>query len=101
MVVDLYLPTVGVLPNTDFVPRNLLTEDGDVVVDDYLRVKGAEGVWAAGDVVDIQPSQFVYMQKQAAALAKNLDLVINGREPALYKYDGARQLPSLDVLTLM
>jgi len=89
MVVDLYLPTVGVLPNTDFVPRNLLTEDGDVVVDDYLRVKGAEGVWAAGDVVDIQPSQFVYMQKQAAALAKNLDLVINGREPVLYKYDGA------------
>ncbi|KAK0102162.1 hypothetical protein ONS95_001042 [Cadophora gregata] len=89
MVVDLYLPTVGVLPNTDFVPKNLLNENGDVVVDDYLRVKGVEGVWAAGDVVDIQPSQFVYMQKQAAALAKNLDLAINGKEPVLYKYDGA------------
>ncbi|PVH82659.1 AMID-like mitochondrial oxidoreductase-like protein [Cadophora sp. DSE1049] len=89
MIVDLYLPTVGVLPNTDFVPKNLLNEDGDVVVDDYLRVKGVEGVWAAGDVVDIQPSQFVYMQKQAAALAKNLDLVINGKVPVLYKYDGA------------
>ncbi|KAL5316849.1 hypothetical protein ACEPPN_015900, partial [Leptodophora sp. 'Broadleaf-Isolate-01'] len=89
MAVDLYLPTVGVLPNTEFVPKSLLNEDGDVCVDDYLRVKGVEGVWAAGDVVDIQPSQFVYMQKQAAALAKNLDLVINGREPVLYKYDGA------------
>ncbi|KAH7313097.1 AMID-like mitochondrial oxidoreductase-like protein [Rhexocercosporidium sp. MPI-PUGE-AT-0058] len=89
MVVDLYLPTVGVLPNTEFLPKSLLNENGDVIVDDYLRVKGVEGVWAAGDVVDIQPSQFVYMQKQAAALAKNLDLVINGREPVLYKYDGA------------
>lgn len=59
MAVDLYLPTVGVLPNTEFVPKSLLNEDGDVCVDDYLRVKGVEGVWAAGDVVDIQPSQFV------------------------------------------
>ncbi|KAG4437554.1 hypothetical protein IFR05_006941 [Cadophora sp. M221] len=89
MTVSLYLPTVGVLPNTEFVPKSLLNANGDVCVDDYLRVKGVEDVWAAGDVVDIQPSQFVYMQKQAAALAKNLDLVINGREPVLYKYDGA------------
>lgn len=92
LTVDLYLPTVGVIPNTEFVPRILLNENGDVVVDDYLRVKGAEGVWAAGDVVDIQASQFVYMQKQANALAKNLALVVNGKEPVLYKYEGAREL---------
>lgn len=58
-------------------------------------MQNADGIWAAGDVIDIQPSQFVYIQKQANALAKNLDLVINGKEPVLYKYDGARKLEAM------
>jgi NADH dehydrogenase FAD-containing subunit len=60
MVVDLYLPTIGVIPNTEYVPKNLLNGKGDVMVDQFLRVKNAPDVWAAGDVVDCQPSQFVY-----------------------------------------
>lgn len=48
------------VPNTEFVPRQLKNERGDVVVDEFLRVRGAEGVWAAGDVVDLQASQLVY-----------------------------------------
>jgi thioredoxin reductase len=51
---------LGVVPNTEFVPANLKNEGGHVMVDEFLRVKGVEGVWAAGDVVDIQASQLVY-----------------------------------------
>lgn len=61
LTVDLYLPTMGVIPNTEFAPKSLLNENGDLVVDDYLRVKNAPDVWAAGDVIDLQPSQYVYM----------------------------------------
>jgi pyruvate/2-oxoglutarate dehydrogenase complex dihydrolipoamide dehydrogenase (E3) component len=60
LMTDLYLPTVGVLPNTEYIPKDLLNEKGDVKVDAYLRVKSVPDVWAAGDVVDCQPSQFVY-----------------------------------------
>jgi alkyl hydroperoxide reductase subunit AhpF len=60
MTVDLYLPTIGLLPNTEYVPKQLLNEKGDVMVDQFLRVKSLSDVWAAGDIVDCQPGQFVY-----------------------------------------
>lgn len=60
MTVDLYLPTTGLLPNTEYVPKHLLNEKGDVMVDQFLRVKSVPDVWAAGDIVDCQPGQFVY-----------------------------------------
>ncbi|PMD47566.1 putative triosephosphate isomerase [Hyaloscypha variabilis F] len=88
VTVDLYLPTIGLLPNTEYVPKKLLNEKGDVMVDQFLRVKGVESVWAAGDIVDCQPGQFVYTEKQAAAVAKNLDLVLKGKQAVAYKSDG-------------
>lgn len=59
-VVDLYIPTIGTIPNTEYVPKDLLNDKGDVMVDQFLRVKGVKDVWAAGDIVDCQPGQFVY-----------------------------------------
>jgi NADH dehydrogenase FAD-containing subunit len=100
-ITDLYLPTVGVLPNSEYVPKALLDEKGYVVVDQNLRVKNATDIWAAGDIIDIEPSQLVYCEKQATALAKNLDLTLKGKEPVPYKTGGDRKyfsspsLPSL------
>lgn len=88
MVVDLYIPTIGTIPNTEYVPKDLLNEKGDVMVDQFLRVKGVKDVWAAGDIVDCQPGQFVYTERQAAAVAKNLDLTLKGKQPVAYKSDG-------------
>ncbi len=69
--VDLYLPTIGVVPNTEYIPKNLLNEKGDVLVDQFLKVKNAQDVWAAGDVVDCQPSQFVYAGSCHAPLSSH------------------------------
>ncbi|KAH8656106.1 hypothetical protein BGZ60DRAFT_385327 [Tricladium varicosporioides] len=89
IMTELYLPTVGVIPNTEFVPKAFLNERGDVVVDEYLRVKNAKDIWAAGDVVDVQPSQMMYAANQSKALAKNLDHVLKGQQPVVYKTDGS------------
>lgn len=51
LTTDLYLPTVGIVPNSECVPEALLDEKGLVRVDDCMRVIGADNVWAAGDVV--------------------------------------------------
>ncbi|PSS25761.1 hypothetical protein M430DRAFT_33354 [Amorphotheca resinae ATCC 22711] len=91
-ITDLYLPTVGVLPNSEYVPKALLNEKGYVIVDQHLRVKNATDIWAAGDIIDIEPSQLVYCEKQATALAKNLDLTLKGKEPVPYKTGGDRVL---------
>jgi NADH dehydrogenase FAD-containing subunit len=92
MVTDLYLPTVGVIPNTEYVPKNLLNDKGQVGVDEFLRVKNAQDVWAAGDITDLDFAQIVYADKQATAVAKNLDLVLRGKEPAPYKSGGDREI---------
>jgi NADH dehydrogenase FAD-containing subunit len=44
-----------VRPNTEWIPDGLLDERGFVVVDDYLRVVGAERVFAVGDVAATDP----------------------------------------------
>jgi NADH dehydrogenase FAD-containing subunit len=91
-IVDLYLPTIGVIPNTEYVPKNLLDDKGQVVVDEYLKVKGAQDVWAAGDLTNLDFAQIIYAEKQATAAAKNLDLVLNGKEPVPYKSGGDRMM---------
>lgn len=67
-IVDLYIPTLGLIPNSEFMPTELKNEKGEVAVDDFLQVQGAEGVWAAGDISDKQPNQLVYARKLSFAL---------------------------------
>lgn len=57
---DLYLPTVGVVANTEWLSKDLLNDKGDLMVDEFLKVKNAPGIWAAGDVTDVQSKQFVF-----------------------------------------
>ncbi|BCR98077.1 NAD(P)/FAD-dependent oxidoreductase [Aspergillus luchuensis] len=47
---DIYIPTIGVLPNSSYIPREVLDERGWVRVDSELKVSGVEGVYAAGDI---------------------------------------------------
>jgi pyruvate/2-oxoglutarate dehydrogenase complex dihydrolipoamide dehydrogenase (E3) component len=93
-IVDLYLHTVGVLPNSEFIPQELLSEKGHVRVDGFLKISEAGDVWAAGNIVDTELSQVVYAEKQATWLAKNLDLVLKGKKPLASKYGGDRKSPS-------
>jgi NADH dehydrogenase FAD-containing subunit len=82
---DLYLPTMGLIPNTTYVPAEYLTENKLVDVDEFLHVKGTTNVWAAGDVVSKPRAGFMITQKQAAGLSKNLELVLAGKEPIVAK----------------
>ena len=92
-LVDLYLPTIGLLPNNEFIPKALLDNKGYIIVDEFLRAKGMENIWAVGDISNADPSQLVYLQKQIPAITKNLDLVIKGKQPLAYKTGGDRGLP--------
>ncbi|KAI0426782.1 hypothetical protein F5Y09DRAFT_51037 [Xylaria sp. FL1042] len=76
---DLYLPTMGMTPNTEFLPPALLTDKKFVDIDEFYRVKGAENVWAAGDVVWKPRGSFVLTDKQAAGVAKNIDAALRGK----------------------
>ncbi|KAI3332226.1 FAD/NAD(P)-binding domain-containing protein [Xylariaceae sp. AK1471] len=85
IVTDLYLPTMGMAPNTEFLPVALLTDKKFVDVDEFYRVKGTDNVWAAGDVVWKPRGSFVLTDKQAAGVAKNVDAVLKGKSPTPVK----------------
>ncbi|KAI1426487.1 hypothetical protein F5Y12DRAFT_742384 [Xylaria sp. FL1777] len=79
IITDLYLPTMGLTPNTEFLPAALLTNRKFVDIDEFYCVRGAENVWAAGDVVWKPRGSFVLTDKQAAGVAKNIDAVLRGK----------------------
>ncbi|RAK79968.1 NAD(P)/FAD-dependent oxidoreductase [Aspergillus fijiensis CBS 313.89] len=77
---EVYIPTTGVLPNSAYLPREVLDEKGWVVVDEELRVQGpaVEGVWAAGDLT-AHPGRLAQRAgEQAGIVAHNLVAEING-----------------------
>ncbi|KAH8911482.1 putative disulfide oxidoreductase [Coniochaeta sp. PMI_546] len=85
IVTDLYLPTMGLVPNTEFVEARFKDERGRVLVDEFLGVKGAEGVWAAGDAVGRPRCGFLITQKQAAGVAKNVEAALKDKPPTVVK----------------
>ncbi|KAK4551347.1 hypothetical protein LTR86_011222 [Recurvomyces mirabilis] len=85
ILADLYVPTFGVVPNSSYIPRELLTATGYVIVDEYLKVKGVKDVWAIGDVADVEWAQWIYMNNQATHVAKNIVAALNERSPTPYK----------------
>lgn len=88
IVTDLYLPTTGLIPNTEYIPAKHLSSDPayrSVLVDACMRVDGATDVWACGDVVSKPRAGFFITQKQAAGVAKNVLAAIAGQEPVAVK----------------
>lgn len=80
---DLYLPTMGFVPNTGYLPGGFLNDSGYVHVDEYMGVAAQEAggtVWAVGDAISKPRAGFLITEAQAAGVAKNIDLVLRGRD---------------------
>ena len=61
-----------VVPNTGWVPAEYLDSEGFVVVDDHLRVPGADGVYAIGDVAATDPLRTSARARADRLLARNI-----------------------------
>ncbi|TVY42018.1 Oxidoreductase [Lachnellula subtilissima] len=85
LITDLYIPTIGLIPNSSYIPTKHLNAEGFVVVDEFFAVKGAEDVYAIGDVCNVEPLQFIYVDRQSTFLAKNFALILAGKPPLAYK----------------
>lgn len=92
MKTDLYIPTMGLVPNSTYIPAKLLNSSGFVNVDEYLRVKDVEDVWAVGDVSAVERPQYVNTEKQSVHVAKNITLLLSNKQPVIYKVDPKHML---------
>ncbi|KAF7934396.1 uncharacterized protein EAE98_000892 [Botrytis deweyae] len=85
IIVDLYIPTMGIVPNSSFIPEKYLNPAGFAVVDQFLRLKDAGNVWVVGDVSAVERAQYVNTDKQSTHVAKNIALILKNSEPLSYK----------------
>ncbi|TEY71788.1 hypothetical protein BOTCAL_0086g00060 [Botryotinia calthae] len=85
IITDLYIPTMGLIPNSSFIPEKYLNPAGFAIVDQFLRLKGAENVWVVGDVSAVERPQYVNTDKQSTHVAKNIALILKNSEPLGYK----------------
>ncbi|CAH2350982.1 apoptosis-inducing factor 1 [[Candida] railenensis] len=61
---DFYLPTYGVYPNSDFLDSKYLDDNGYLIVDKNLAVRGHSDVIALGDVASITENSIVDIKFQ-------------------------------------
>nr|RBQ98296.1 hypothetical protein FVER53263_11873 [Fusarium verticillioides] len=84
-VTDLVIPTFGVVPNSSFIPPDLLDAHGYIKVNQYLAIEGREDIFAIGDVSNLEAPQFWFVNTQAGHLAKNLVQIMLGKPMIPYK----------------
>ena len=83
---DAVLWAIGrVRPNTEWLPRDLLDQDGFVVVTPELRVPGYRGVFAIGDVAATDPLRSSARNRADGVLAHNILAEPDGRPLRSYR----------------
>ncbi|CAD6441711.1 ff9f6f31-9a25-4aea-bd11-118fce50221a [Sclerotinia trifoliorum] len=82
---DLYIPSMGLVPNSSYIPEKYLNPAGYAIVDEFLRLKGTKDVWVVGDVSAVERPQYVNTEKQSVHVAKNIGLALKNSQPVGYK----------------
>jgi NADH dehydrogenase FAD-containing subunit len=83
---DAVLWAIGLVrPNTEWLPRDLLDDDGFVVVTPELRVPGYRGVFAIGDVAATDPLRSSARNRADGVLAHNILAEPAGRPLRSYR----------------
>jgi len=94
LTTDMYIPTFGLIPNSSYVPEKFLNDNRTVKVDEFLKVKDTENVWAIGDVSGIENSQYKTCDTQSAYVSKSITTILNKNTPNSYK-EATRMIPIL------
>jgi apoptosis-inducing factor 2 len=77
-------------PNTNWLPAELLDDDGFVRVTPELRVPGHEGVFAVGDVASTDPLRSSARNRGDALVAHNILAQFAGRRLRTFRAPGRR-----------
>lgn len=76
ILTDVYLPTMGLVANTEYLPADMLTDKKFVDIDEFYRAKGTKDVWAAGDIVWKPRASFVLSEKQVSRAFTHTSILI-------------------------
>jgi len=84
---DLTLWAIGKLrPNNDFIPADMLNDDGFVKADELLRVAGYNNVFTVGDIAASDPHRSSARNWGYRLLGHNIRAYLEGREADMKRY---------------
>ncbi|OHE95441.1 hypothetical protein CORC01_09313 [Colletotrichum orchidophilum] len=85
---DAYLPTIGAIPNTSFLPSNMLDAPGYVNQDNSLRAVGHDNIFVVGDVGNLEDGYGRLADTQVQHVVKSIQAHFTGApRPAPYVVD--------------
>lgn len=93
---DLYIPSAGLIPNSEFLPRELVAENGGIKVNENLRT-GVENVWALGDVLDVQDKRLAIVGGMVPVVSANVLTTIKNAQTTLKTYDESKLMKMMFV----
>ncbi|KAI5461118.1 hypothetical protein BGZ63DRAFT_355793 [Mariannaea sp. PMI_226] len=80
-----YLPTTGVIPNTEFAPQDLLDGQGFIKQTTRLQVQGHKNIFVLGDAGSLEGSKLAAAEAQSTWMVNNLPLYIDGKDLPEYQ----------------
>lgn len=83
---DVYIPTYGLVPNSEFVPANLLDHRRHVKQTKHLRAEGHDNIFVVGDVGSLETPQAIHTENQVLHTVKNLQAHLKGEALAEYAF---------------
>ncbi|CAG9991229.1 unnamed protein product [Clonostachys byssicola] len=75
---DLFLPLYGVVVNNACIPQEFLDWEGNLKLDQTLRVQGTQNIWGIGDVGNVEVKLLVALEGQTGHLINALEAVLTG-----------------------
>lgn len=83
-----YVPAIGIIPNTEFVPANLLDERGFIKQTTLLQAEGHPNIFVIGDAGNLEPSKAAIAEAQTVHLIKALPVYLDGGKVPEYTVAG-------------
>lgn len=83
---DVYIPTYGLSPNSEFVPAGLLDHRRHVKQTGHLRAEGHDNIFVVGDVGSLETPQAIHTENQVLHVVKNLQAYLKGEALAEYTF---------------
>lgn len=80
-----YIPALGVVPNTSFMPADMLDGSGYVRQTTTLRADGHDDVFVIGDAGNLEGNKAAAADAQAQHLITALPLHLDGKDVPVYK----------------
>jgi len=92
---DLHIPCYGMVPNTDFLPKDMLDSTGSVRVTKQLHATEHANIWAVGDVAGVKDKKVITAAPMVKTAVTNIVATVEGKGAAAFSEYEEKETPLL------